>query len=238
MKFRFRIPAHGPLCLLAGLLLLPHSLAGQLLGDDELLSNGIAAYRRLPGSVTSADATLFANAVRYLFAYEQRNPPRMQRDPALARQVHEGLAWLSRNVGLTRPAETKGDSPGPRWLHSNLELRSRGLALYGQLPSGDPVSGQDAVRFIQAFATLYAFQQRPGTENDPQVRRAVARLEGSLAQLGQASTEGKADGGGRPVAWAPGGSKPTLQQFPGVADGRELAAPPVVRLRRNEARPR
>jgi hypothetical protein len=235
MEFRLRSPARAPLCLLAGLLLLPPALAAQRLSDDALLRNGVAAFQRLPASVTSADATLFANAVRYLFAYEQRDPPRMRQDPALARQVHESVAWLSRNLELTSPAEGKGD--GPSRLRSTRALRTRGLALYGQLPASGPISGGDVVPFIQAFANLYAFQQC-ATADDVEVGNAMSRLERSVARLGQAYANGKADGGERSPQWAPRAGKPTLQHLPGVADGRDHVAPPALRARRNEARPR
>jgi hypothetical protein len=196
--FRPGIAAYGPFCLLAGLLLLPASAAGQRLSDSALLSRGMSAFDSLPPSVTSADATVFANAVRYLFAYEQRNPPRMRADSALACRIRANLVWLSSNLERTSPPGTLGAAPPPRRILADEELRSRGLERYDDLPNAHPVSGRDAIPFIQALANLYALEQRSGPAIDARVHTALEWLEANLSQINRSGTSGRvvADGAG------------------------------------------
>ncbi|HEX6063664.1 MAG TPA: hypothetical protein VFZ04_05550 [Longimicrobiales bacterium] len=190
--------------LTAALLVTAAAVDGQVLTDEDLFNRGITAYNRLPESLTAADAVLFVDALRYLFAYEQRGAAERagrQRQADVARAI----GWLSENLQYIKSAGAKGDDPNVR---SAAILRSRGLEAYRQLPRNNTsLSSGHADTFVRAIVNLYALEQRGGA--DAQVISAVNRLEANTVRLTHGSAAGKADEAASP-RWVPRSRKPQL----------------------------
>jgi hypothetical protein len=218
------------LFIFGGLLLIAQpAVATDRLTDDQLLTNGRNALAKLPANVMSADAELFADAFRYLLAYQQRRPMRMKQDPAHAAEVNQAVAWFSKELKRVAGGGTRGTS-------DDLALQSlkrEGLANYGKLPKNDrDISNRHAAEFIVAIANLYAFDQH--SRNDDAVHKAVLRLENTKASLRAASSTGNPDEP-RPK-WAPATRKPAIADPSGARPKPPGAAISDPKPRQNEIR--
>jgi hypothetical protein len=171
--------------------------------------------------VTIADAREFADAVRYLCAYQQRFPIRMQRDGKFAGELAEAIDWLSNNLRHVRPSLTKGDDPAA--------LRTRGLEAYRRLPERDDrISPEHAQLVIQALANLYTLYQT-SAEPDLDLSNAVLRLERVLDKIQDPLSKG--DTVRAKPDWAPAGKKPRIARNEIRNIRIERVSHSVVRLR-------
>lgn len=180
------------------LLLRPSIVAGQeKLADDALRRRGVRAYDQLPRVVGLEHAPLYTDAVRFLFAYEQRSYRRNQQP---GNDVMTAMDWLSHS--LTDFEIGKGDVMYPR-LRGDDQLRSKGLAAYTEARKS--VEGGriwDVEAFIRASANLYAYLQvAPSPRKD--ARSAFDWLQRNRDRLAKAG--GKADA---ILPWAPSTPKP------------------------------
>jgi hypothetical protein len=205
---------------LVGAVLLASSLTlgarvahSQPIATDTLRARGTAAYARLPVSVTLRDAPLFSDALRYLYAYEQR---------ALRegdRRVHLGaesaLDWLSSRIANMKTG--KGDQ-----FRNDDDLRDRGLAMYEKAKNSERENKiWDVQSYLSASANLFAYSQVVSDPGD-RVRTASRWLGGARSRLVTAGV-GSADApGADPEGWLPPGKRPgagasvVVQPPPGI----------------------
>lgn len=205
MKLNIALYKFSRSAVIIGLILIaqPAAATGPL-SNEELLSKGRVGLAKLPAAVTSADAELFADAFRYVLAYQQRRPMRMKEDPQHAAEVNKAVAWFS--SGLERIGGS-GTSANTDEL-ARESLKSEGLARYAKLPKTDKdISNKHAADFIGAMANLFAFDQLSAKE-DTVVHNAVLRLEKNKARIRAASVIGNPDEP-RPK-WAPTTRKPGI----------------------------
>lgn len=190
------------LLLAAGLLLL---LAGQAYGarlsDDELRKKGMALYRDLPRVMGLGHAPAYANAVSYLFAFEQRLA---RQGRSLPRDEQEAFNWLYSHLNDLKIG--KGDVV--ERAIADGELERHGMEAYRQAKSDESwVNGRiwDMRSYLRAKANLYAYYQCV-SQGDGQVNAALRWLNDNADRLADAG--GKGDFPAQFAAWKPDGPKP------------------------------
>jgi hypothetical protein len=167
------------------------------------LALGIAAFDSLPPQVALADARLFADAVRYLFAYEQLMY--RQTTPRVDARAYEGLLWLFGSL----PSFVVGKADGMQErIRSSADLRNKGLAALDSVHRSDSHGTiWDVTAFITASANLFAFIEctdRPNAD-------VAKKLNWLLTNSNRLVTAGiKADSPGLESAtnWLPLRTKP------------------------------
>jgi len=210
----------GAMAFAVAVCLVVESSAAQQLSDTELFEAAQRAYAALPDTLSPADGPEYAQAVMYLFAYQQRGSGRLRTDRAHASAVAEALDWLLKSLPALRAAGGAGDSPG------NQLLLARGLAAYRELPRESArVSSAHIEQFVTAQSSLFAVQQLDDSLNDD-ARDALERLERDTFRLRSSGVSGD-DPSDRGVAM-PRGSKPSALASDGTATGNIL-----VRARAN-----
>lgn len=187
---------------LALLLLSATPLAAQpRLSPAQLLNQGTVAYNQLPSVVGLEHAPVFSDAVRYLYAYEQRQY-RAKAD--VGNDVWVRLNWLYDSLRDLRTGKADASR-----FRSNDALRERGLAAYRRVRASE-YQGKiwDIEGFISASANLYAYVQcTSGPRQD--ARSAFAWLQSNRERLVQAGSKGDDPRvPSSPATWLPSEPKP------------------------------
>jgi hypothetical protein len=165
---------------------------------EELRVRGTAAYDRLPANVTMRDAPVFSDALRYLYAYEQR--ALREGDKRVHPGAERALDWLSLRIQQLKTG--KGDAS-----RTDAELRDRGLTMYEK--AKDSERGNkiwDVPAYLSASANIFAYMQ-VASGIDDKVRAADQWLTKARSRLVVAGV-GSADAAVDPEGWFPPKPRP------------------------------
>lgn len=200
----------GAAALALSLALEARTTQSQTVATDALRLRGTDAYNRLPANVTLRDAPLFSEALRNLYAYEQR---------ALRegdRRVHAGaeaaLDWLS--LRIVNMKTGKGDQ-----LRNDADLRDRGLEMYEKARKSEQAHViWDVTSYLSASANLFAYSQ---IVSDPgnKVRAASRWLENARVRLAKSGVGAADTPIADPETWLPSRPRPSLDNRPGATAG-------------------
>jgi hypothetical protein len=170
----------------------------QPIATDELRARGTAAYNQLPASVKMRDAPVFSDALRYLYAYEQR--ALREGDKRVHSGAENALAWLSSRIQDLKTG--KSDK-----ARSETDLRDRGLTMYEKARNSEQQNKiWDVPSFLSASANLFAYIQ-VASSPDVKARAAYQWLTDARSRLVVAGV-GSADAAVDPEGWFPPKPRP------------------------------
>ncbi len=203
---------------------LPFGLAEAKSGTRQLRIDGMNAYAALPSVPGLQDAPLYSDAMRNLYAYEQRC---YRNNDGVGDEQMRALVWLADNLKDFKTG--KGDSVNAR-LRSDGDLLDKGMAGYRQVL--DSRSGNriwDIEAYMRASANLFAYLQCAGSPRAEAVG-AYNWLQENRGRLVTAGSKGDNPNQPEPTAWIPSSPKPgTAQVKPLVMQNLqfEIATPKV-----------
>lgn len=188
----------GAVLLASSLTLGARTAHSQPTATDALRVYGTAAYDRLPANVTLRDAPLFSDALRYLYAYEQRT---LREGGRVHAGAERALDWLSARIENMKTG--KADE-----FRKDDDLRSRGLEMYDRAKKSEQENEVwDVEAYLSAYSNLFAYAQIVSDPGD-KVRAASKWLAGARSRLVTAGV-GAADAvGPDPEGWLPSGRRP------------------------------
>ena len=193
----------------------------QRLTTSELFERGKAAYDRLPASVTLADAREFSEALRYLYAYEQRS---LREGGQIERPTQEAIDWLVESVSLMRTG--KGDGGNSR---SDDVLLARGLTMLDSAKTSDDAGRVwHVTAFISGSANLFAYLQC-APDPSAKAREGYAWLSNARGRLVVAgvSADDPREGPGT-SSWRPRRPRPGARRPRPIVDVQAIPADAVV----------
>jgi hypothetical protein len=160
-----------------------------------LRSRGLDAYAQLPEKLTLRDGSTFAEALMYLYAYEQRVS---RRNGRISGEDQAAIDWLTSNIDVLRAGKADGEA------RPDDELLSRGMSKYKKAKQSDDGRVWDVPAYLSASANLYAYLQCVKDPKD-EAKNAFSWIVKAKNRLVIAG--GKADG---PFMkeWLPGSPRP------------------------------